>query len=275
MIVGFDGGRNGSKTFTQDYKWWFPSCLGTNRSFTLDKEFGEHDMTVTHKGNSYLIGNIAEVESLDGARNFLKSKANLDTLVFTLVGIHRVIKDGDDVELVVCHPITNHKGKDKEIIKSMLLGRHSIIVNGIPKTFNIDSASVTVEGACGIFAIKDLPQIAHGIDVGSATVNYSTWYKGNWIDKLSGTLSYGIENSRLPIDGFTRKLAMDFSRCIQETQGTVYVFGGAAQRICDHLSQYITNQQVVCAQDPLYTNARACYEIGVRLHERKKAIQTK
>lgn len=266
--IGLDVGRSGVKTYSDNGKWVYPASVGSYRNFKLDKHLTENDMIVQYNDNTYLVGEIADIEAHDGTRNFLKSKANPDTQILSVVGIHRLVNDGATVNVVICHPIDNHRGTDKTRLKSLLEGRHTVIVNGNRKTFTIDTVSVTPEGACALFAIEGLPPVAHGIDIGSATVNYATWLRGGWVDRLSGTLPYGFDNSNLSVERFARKVAMDFSRMVQDVKGQVFVFGGIAEQIVPHLSQYITNQRVVAVEDSLYVNAKSCYNIGVKLHEK-------
>lgn len=272
-IIGVDIGRSRCKFYTENNKWSFESCLGSYRTFNLEKSLGKDDSIVEYEDKKYFVGNIAAEESYDAAKNFLKTKALPDTKILALVGIHKLVDESENVRIVICHPIDNHKGRDKNKIKEMLVGEHTVKVNDVTKSFRIESVSVTPECACAKFAIEDLPQIAHCLDIGSATTNYATWIKNGWIDKLSGTIPYGFDNSNLSMNDFARKVVMDLSKRVPTISGNVYVIGGLADSITPYLIQYVNSHKVLAVEEGLFTNAKACYKIGVELYEQTKNLQ--
>lgn len=270
VIVGLDTGRNEVKAIAKSQQLSFPSAIGIHRELKMERELAESDMILVYEGKKYYVGSIAEIESHDGTKNFLKSKAHADTKLLGLVAIHRLVQTGDHVHLVICHPIENHKGQDKAKLKEMFIGEHQVTLNGLTKQIIVESVSVTSECACALFAIDGIPTLAHGLDIGSATVNYATWYKGNWVDRLSGTLPYGAENSNLSVDRLARKVAIDFSKMVQEVKGNVYLFGGLHEVIAPYLVDYITGHRVISVPDGKFVNAKACYNMGEKLYAKRQ-----
>lgn len=267
-IIGLDVGRHRVKVCSDGFKLSFPSYCGSYRPLRLERTMTEDDMIVEWKGVRYYVGAIARDEADDGVQNFLTSKVTTDTQLIGLTALHRIIENGEEVALTVGHPINNHMQPEKEGMRQLFIGEHKLTVNGVHKRFTVTNVTIVPEGASAQFLLPSKHTIAHGIDAGGATTNYCTWERGRWVDRLSGTLQFGLENIRLSMDQFARLVANSVAQKIHQFRGPIYVMGGAAEHLSSALRQYIRNVSIEPLEDGMYANARAYYEIGVKLHEK-------
>jgi plasmid segregation protein ParM len=268
-----DVGRSETKVFDGSVKYSFPSYCGVYRPLRLEREITEHDMIVEWNGGKWYVGEIARDESDDGIQNFLSSKVTMDTKLLGLVALHRIVKNGEEFELVTGHPIENHVPIEKEGMRNLFVGEHELTINGVYKRFTVTKGTVVPECAAAQFIIPQKHNVAHGVDVGGATTNFVTWEKGKWIDRLSGTLPFGLEKIRnMSIDQFARLIANGIAQRILQFRGSIYVMGGAAQPLAIALQKQIRNAPVIALEDGKFSNVRAYYEIGVKLREK---LQTK
>lgn len=267
-VIGLDVGRYRVKAYSNGFKTSFSSYCGSYRSLKLERTMTNEDMVVKWDGRVYFVGEIAKDEADDGVQNFLSTKVTFDTKLLGLVAIHRLVDDGDEIFLTIGHPIANHIQSEKEGMKELFIGTHELTVNDIRKSFTISNVTVLPEGASTQFILPEKHTLAHGIDVGGATTNYCTWEKGRWIDRLSGTLPFGLENKKMNIEQFSRFIINNIAQRINQFNGHIYTIGGAAHLISDSLKQYIKNINISPLEEGSFANAVAYYTIGVKQYEK-------
>ncbi|GIM45224.1 hypothetical protein DNHGIG_07730 [Collibacillus ludicampi] len=268
-IFGLDVGRHRVKVYSDGIKLSFPSYCGSYRTLRLERTMTEEDMVVEWKGCRYYVGSIARDEAEDGIQNFLTSKVTTDTQLIGLTALHRFVENGEEIALVIGHPISNHTQPEKEGMRQLFTGEHDLTVNGEHKRFTITNVTVVPEGASTQFILPKKHTVAHGIDAGGATTNYCTWERGRWVDRLSGTLEFGLENIRnLSMEQFARLVANSVARKLHQFCGPIYVLGGAAEPLSSALRQYIRNVPIEPLEDGMFANARAYYDIGVKMYEK-------
>lgn len=192
QLVAVDSGRSGTKVVSEGVREWFPSVLGEYRELRLERKMKRTDMVVEYGEQRYYVGDVARDESVSGAQLMVTTKAHHDTKIFTLAALHRVVPSGAAVFLVTGEPIANHTAGEKLRMKQLLLGGHRVIVNGEAKTFDIVRVEVAAEGATAGWALRRSRRY-HLVDAGSRTVNFATMEGGRWIDRLSGSLDFGLE----------------------------------------------------------------------------------
>lgn len=261
--IGLDVGRHRVKIYTDDSKRLsFASYSGEYRDLKLEREMGTEDRIVEFRGNKYYVGPIAQDESWDGVQSFLISKVNFDTLLLGLTAINGIVESGDEIRLVVGHPVSNHHDKEKERMRKLFIGRHNITVNGRYRMFDISDVIVTSECAATTYLLPEKHEIAHGIDAGGATTNFVTWKRGMWIDRLSGTLPHGLDNTNMSMERFARLVSIEVSKAIHIFQGPIYTMGGASNELAYALKGYVHDQQIIPLNEGLFANAKAYYQIG-------------
>lgn len=261
-VLGIDSGRHKVKGTDGNRRISFSSYIGEYRELNLEREMSSEDRIVEMGNRKYYVGPVARDESWDGVQSFLTSKVNFDTLLLTLTAVNGLVESGDEIRLVVGHPVANHKPNEKEAMRKMLLGRHSISVNGRYRVFDITDVIVTSECAVATYLLPEKHPIAHGIDAGGATTNFVTWKKGMWIDRLSGTLPFGLDNTHLSMERFARLSSIEISKSIHTFQGPIYTMGGVANELAHALKLYVPNLPIIPLEEGLFANATAYYKVG-------------
>jgi plasmid segregation protein ParM len=261
-IIGLDVGRHRVKAYTDGRFISFPSYTGDYRPLRLERTMTREDYVVELDARYYYVGSIAADASDDGAQSFLQSKAHFDTKLLGLTAIHLLVDDGDEVEVVTGHPVANHVDAEKEAMRELFVGRHQIDVNGIRKHYTITRVTVTSECACATYLLPTKHPIAHGIDGGGATTNLVTWKHGKWIDRLSDTFPFGMDNTSYTIDRYARMVAIASMKRIHEFQGPIYTLGGVAEQLSHSLKQYVRNVPIIPLEEGAFANARAYHTVG-------------
>lgn len=262
-LVAVDAGRSGTKVVTNGTRDYFPSILGEYRELRLERRMTRTDMVVEYDGQRYYVGDVARDESVSGAQLMVRTKAHNDTRIFVLAAMHRVLPDSAYVFLVTGEPIDNHTAGEKLRMKQLLLGDHSVRVNGELKTFHVVRVEVAAECATVGWALRR-PGRYHVVDAGSRTVNFATMDNGRWIDRLRGSMDFGLETvQNISLSMFARMIAAELSKHVG-TLAPIVLMGGKAGPLAEYLEQYA---EVEVHPDPLYANATAFYHLGVKALE--------
>lgn len=276
MILGIDSGNHKVKIAGEHGLMDFISAVGESREINLKQVHGEDDMVFKYEGRKGFAGSLALYESEFGGSLMGDSKAHEDAKIRTLIGIHRYTSihnlNNETFQIILGQPISKHIESEKDKIKQMLTGFHSIEVNGITKSFTIDQIQVAAEGASAFFCA---PQegLVRIIDLGSGTCNYSTMIDGRFVDKESGTLHFGMNTNKT---NDTSALARGIATNTLKRWGSgdpVFVVGGAAEDIHQYLIEYYSNIQVMYPifnkqfVSPIFANAVAFYNIAVNVYE--------
>lgn len=270
QLVAVDTGRSGTKVVTDGMRDYFPSVLGEFRELRLERKMNRTDMVIEYKGQRYYVGEVARDESVSGAQMMVKTKAHQDTKIFALAALHHVVPNGAHLFVVTGEPIDNHTGGEKLRMKQLLLGSHDITVNGEEKHFDIVRVEVAAEGATAGWALHR-PGRYHIVDAGSRTVNFATMDGGRWIDRLSGSMDFGLETvQNISLSMFARMTIAELSRRVGSLAPIVLV-GGKADALVEYMEQYTSD--VEAHPDPLYANANAFYALGVKALETATAQQ--
>lgn len=264
QLVAVDTGRSGTKVVADGVREYFPSVLGEYRELRLERKMSRTDRIVEYKGQRYYVGDVARDESVSGAQLMTASKAHMDTKILALTALHLVVDDGAAVFVVTGEPIDNHREGEKLKMKQLLLGTHEIMVNGVTKCFNVVRVEIAAEGATAAWALRRSGRY-HLIDAGSRTVNYATMERGRWIDRLSGSMDFGLETvQNISLSMFARMVVAELSKKVGSLSPIVLT-GGKAELLQDYVAQY--TDQVETHHDPLYANAQSFYELGVQALE--------
>lgn len=259
-LVAVDTGRSGTKVITDGVRDCFPSVLGEYRELRLERKMKRTDMVVEYGGQKYYVGDVAREESVSGAQMMLSSKAHIDTKIFALTALHRVLPSGAAVFVTTGEPIDNHTPGEKLKLKQLLLGGHEVTVNGETKHFDIVRVEVAAEGATAGWALRKAGRY-HIVDAGSRTVNFATMENGRWINQFSGSLDFGLETvQNISLSMFARMAVAELSRRLR-TLAPIVLIGGKADVLVEYFEQFAS--EVEAHPDPLYANAQAFYDLGV------------
>jgi plasmid segregation protein ParM len=276
MRLGVDAGNYRVKICGDYGLMDFISTIGEARQINLQQTHGQDDMVFEYEGERGFAGTLALYESEFGGSLMGDTKAHRDTLLRVVIGIHRytTINNIEETEfdIVIGQPISKHISDEKQRIKGMIKGWHTIIVNGIEKSFHIRRVECAAEGVSSFWS-NPRGGLVRILDIGSGTVNYSTLLDQRFIDKDSGTLSFGVNtNKSNNLQALSRGIATHVLKK-WDSQDKVLVVGGISEQIVEHLKTYFPNVEVLYPvfnqqySNPIYGNAIAFYFIGVNIYE--------
>lgn len=262
MIIGIDAGNYGTKVAMESGVYSFRSLLGEWRERNFNSTYG-NDMVYEYQGQKGFAGDIVEHECEFIRERFGDTKAHEDAKLRVLLAIHQFSNDKDN-DIVVGQPIKTHTPDQKEAIKKMLKGTHTLTVNGITKTINITNIDVAPEGAISYWAYEGLEQHIRFIDIGSGTINFASVHKGRFVDRDSFTIDYGVNSVRaLDFNSLAAAIVAESSKR-WKSNDVVRVCGGVAEEVVKYLSTHYKNCEVIKPWDlhPVYTNAIGCFELA-------------
>lgn len=276
MKLGIDAGNYAVKMCGEKGLLHFNSAIGEARDIRLQQQHGYDDMVFEYEGEKGFAGSLAIYESEFGGSLMGDTKAHRDTKLRVLIGIHRYCEmykiDEIDFEIVVGQPISNHSNEDKEKIKSMLKGEHTITVNGIEKTFSIDKIEVAAEGVTSHWSNPRQGKVRI-LDIGSGTVNYASVIDSRYVDKDSGTLAFGVNTNKSDsIKSLSRGIATHTLKK-WSADDKVLLVGGIAETILPYIKEYFSNAEVLYPvfngqyANSIYANAIAFYIVAVNIYE--------
>lgn len=285
MILGVDAGNDAVKVCGQFGVMSFSSTLGEWRERNLTNSYVGDEMEWEYGGRKGFAGALATAESdWSNSRKGI-TKAHEDAKMRVLLALHRY-GGSDEYNIIVGQPIDTHNVDHKQAIKQMLIGSHTMRVNGITRTFTIKRVEVAPEGATAALSCP-LEGVQRVIDLGSGTTNFATVVgirneQGKLIirniDLDSWTVARGMGNTK------SKNLA-DIARGIVneawqrwEVSDTYRLAGGGAMPMLSFLKEHLPNVDVIRPSIsmyhnthkqlplPVYANAVAFYELGKRIY---------
>lgn len=270
--IGIDAGNYEVKVVGGRGPMRFLSLIGEHRDRKIHSVHGDCDMEWEYEGHLLkrgFAGTLAQFESELAVPMFGESKFHEDAKLRTLLAIHRYADSGQ-VQVVVGQPISTH-GRDKLGMKADLLGKHSLKLNGVTKTFQIVEAEVAIEGGAS-FWNKEQMGTVRIIDVGSGTVNYVTLRDKRYQDRESGTLPFGVESLKSAgLPAVARRIGQELAHRWGK-EDPVRLVGGSAEAIEPLLQAYfpqaaayfptIHMNGTIQRVNPVYANAAGFYDMG-------------
>ncbi|MGG0644299.1 ParM/StbA family protein [Sporosarcina gallistercoris] len=278
LILGIDAGNHTAKIAG-------PYGMDSYRTAICDwferdivESHGADDMEFEIDGRKGFAGSIAVYEDEFGrASMFGDTKAHEDTKIRVLLAIYRYGKkygiDITDVSLVTGQPIVSHKPTDKEAIQQMLVGTHTLHVNGETQSIHIVETGVAAEGS-GAYWSSPEGGTVRIIDVGSGTVNAATIIDKRYINNASDTFNFGMEtvNNKEDLASVARGIIRNTSRLKWHRNDSVYVCGGIAKDMLPFIQSHYSSAQLlqpmlqegnaVTVADPVYANSIGFYKLA-------------
>src|SRR5690606_1171920 len=136
--------------------------------------------------------------------------------------------------------------------------------NGMEKTFTISKCEIAAEGASSYWSNSQMG-LVRIVDLGSGTCNFATLLDGRFIDKDSGTLTFGMStNKSNDLFALSRGIATNVLKKWDKND-TVFVVGGVAEELKEKLKDYFPNTNILYPiykdrfVNPIYANAVAFY----------------
>jgi plasmid segregation protein ParM len=270
MNIGVDWGNKYVKVAGLLGAMKFASEIGAYRELNLTNALGKDDMIVEYKGRKVFAGTLAE-ESFLGGSIMGESKAHQDALLRVLIALHRY-SNSDLYNVVVGQPIAKHTEEEKNTIKAMLVGEHTVTINGYKKKFRIAQCQVAAEGGAAFWSAPQMG-VVRIVDVGSGTVNCASLKDRRYLDKGSFTLPFGMNTAgTTDLEEIARSIYANTTAKQWQKDDTVLLVGGVANELIEAMRKYYPNASVlkptlkvndgVKILQPTYANAVGFYNIG-------------
>lgn len=264
-IISIDDGGSSTCVVTRNGQENFPSVKGLFGDRKLTKIISNYDFIVEYKDEKYVMGTLAKNDCKYPLQMHTDSKQNLFYDLSILTAIHQYGYLTN--YLMTSVPISMHNDKEKEGRILRLKGKHTIRVNGVTKTFEIEEAKVAPESASA-FWINEPEGKSRYIDLGSRTIGYATTLYENeetrFIDTESGAFKgKGIEaldvsyNQQALADYICGRLLSMWN-----PEDDVSLLGGGAldEKLVDAIREYFPNAVVL--DNPQMSNALGMYMLG-------------
>ncbi|NNV07112.1 ParM/StbA family protein [Geobacillus sp. MMMUD3] len=270
MIVGIDAGNSEVKVAGPLGLDKFCAAIGEYQERNLENNHGD-GMVWEYEGKKGFAGMLALIESDFGGSIMGDSKAHEDAKMRVLLALHRY-SNSTTYEIVVGQPISRHTPEEKAAIKKMLVGTHTLTVNGVTKTFTITRCEVAAEGATALLSHPS-PGLLRVIDVGSATVNCATLLDMRYVNRDSETLPFGFNTIR---NRDLRELARGIYTRVSKRwkrHDELFLAGGVAEKLLEPIREYFPKAQLLYPihnnqyHEPIYANAVGFYVVGRKLYE--------
>ena len=257
LILGIDAGNHMAKVmgpFGTD-KFRTNICDWFERD--VEESFGEDDMEFEINGRKGYAGTIALYEDEFGNGSIYgDTKAHEDTKIRVLLAINRYLNrycsNVGHIAIVVGQPIKKHKECEKDKIKSMLIGQHTIRVNGKTRSFHIENVGVAPEGSAAYWS-RPQDGLLRIIDIGSGTVNAATIIDKRHINTASDTFNFGVETVKNKDDYKTiaRGIIRNTTRLKWNKSDKVLICGGTSEGIAPFIIEHYHNAEVLT---PVFKN---------------------
>jgi plasmid segregation protein ParM len=268
-IQGVDWGNENIKIANRSGAHQLPANISPFRERKIIQKPGKFDVVIECDGVKKFAGTLAQMEGEWDSRKG-GTKAHEQAKLRLLIALHLFGDDpNDEYEIIVGQPIDfhNEKGKIKELVK----GSHEIIVNGFTKKITIKKVEVAVEGPS---ALMSNPQegLIRVLDIGSGTINFGSLNNMRYVDRDSWTKTQGLatlkgESLEAIAEGIADEATMKWN-----LNDTVYVVGGGAKKLIEHLKAHFTNCELLHPilndrlYSPIFANAIGFYEVGRKIY---------
>ncbi|MFD2703800.1 ParM/StbA family protein [Paenibacillus shunpengii] len=265
QVVGLDIGRRYVKAYDGRQMISFSSYVGEGRDRKLMTDYGSDSFDVIFKNQRSFVGGLAYHESEYFRAMMTDDKAHEDTLLLALTALCKV---GISVCTVVTGlPVKNHTERNKQAIRELLQGRHTIeMVGGGTRHIHITRVEVAAEGG-GAFFAAPRDGLVRTLDGGSKTFNAVTMYNRMFNDRDSWTLvgpdgnSFGFEtNKDLDEVQLIKRVVGDLSKR-WGSDDLVFTTGGKADRLAELIRPYFKNAQPNSVHG-MFDNAIGFYNAG-------------
>lgn len=145
-------------------------------------------------------GETTYIEIGEYEREFNKVNKNYLPLLFYAISN---ATEESDINLCLLLPIAQMPNKDK-FINKLKNNSFNFLINGVPKTININKVAVLPEGLVSFYSMQSKDEDTLIIDIGSRTVNYASFVEGkiesNFTEKIGVLDLYSsikdIENAK-------------------------------------------------------------------------------
>lgn len=272
LIAPIDTGRDTIKLIN---KKQFRSVVGDWQKRNLSNE-GDYEVTINDE--KFFVGDLAISESITPREMTTESKIHSETKILFLTALYLTTTDENPI-VITGVPITQFLPETKAEFEKLLFGCYDIKINDqTTRHFNINNITIVPEGAASFwYALSKNKQLEFGkkriIDIGSRTINFATLNGKKYINKDSGTLSYGclkLKDDKITHEQLANKIIADLSQKWLEynSDDVILLTGGGSLLIGEILKAHYKN----CLQieNPVFANVEGYYRMGLETWIKKQ-----
>ena len=282
-IIAIDNGKMNMKVTDGASEYCYPNKY--SKVFTDDENLlGANTFNVTYRGQNYTIGANASTSDKN------EGKASEPHIVQALTAITRFIEPEckEDLYIMYGESIDMYFNNAHKIeIKTKLEGKHTIYVNGVAYTFNIEYVQVLPEGIGEI--LQDLEKydgVQYVVDIGGGTINFLKTINGRPDSDVSSSHLLGVNNiiskvqkelkrtgyGRHEQDALEQLAKLDEELAVNDINihnilkvHPVIFVGGGSDLLKFHINKYYKSDVVdnLVVDNALMANVRGFYEYGL------------
>jgi len=269
QIIPIDCGRNTVKLLNNQS---FRSVVGDwHHREMSDNE--EYEVIINDK-EKYFVGQLALDESVAAIEMNIPSKIHNQTKVLFLTGVALSVIEQDS-DLVICTgvPVADFNSATKNALEKLLYGEYDIRVNDIHiKKLRINSITIIPEGVASFqYALSKDESLAIGkkriLDIGSLTVNYSSFNQLKFVTRDSGTINFGtikLKGNQIDNEMYVSKIISELSQRFADYDQSdkILLTGGGALQFGDLFKKHYPNCSIV--PDPVFANTLGFNWMGAK-----------
>lgn len=264
-VISIDDGGSSTCVVTRHGQENFPSVKGLLGDRKLTEISSKYDFIVEYKGEKYVMGTLAKNDCKYPLQMHTDSKQNTFYDLSVLTAIHQYGYLTN--YLMTSVPISMHNDKEKEGRILRLKGKHTIRVNDITKTFEIEDVKVAPESASA-FWINEPKGRNRYIDLGSRTIGYATTLYEHEVTRFIDTESGAFKGKGIEaLDVSYNQQALADYICgrllsMWNPEDDVSLLGGGAldEKLVDAIREYFP--KVTALDNPQMSNALGMYLLG-------------
>lgn len=264
-LISIDDGGSSVCVITKHRQEMFVSVKGLYGKRNLTNANGKHDFVVDYLGKSYVAGSLAKYDCAMPLKMHTDTKQHIFFDLSVLIAIHQYGYLSNNV--IVSVPIEMHTEEEKQGRINRLKGSHTVVVNGVSKTFAIADVKVAPESAVS-FWVNEPSGKAKFIDLGSRTIGFASTINENgenrFIDMQSGTIfGKGLEalGKQYDSSGLADFICGELL-AKWDMNDKVFLLGGGSldNELVEQIKTYFPKAEVM--QNPQMANAIGMYNLG-------------
>jgi len=268
QIVSIDCGRNTVKLSNNQS---FRSVVGDwHHREMSDNE--EYEVIINDK-EKYFVGQLALDESYAAIEMTTTSKIHQQTRTLFLTGVALSLEENDN-ELFICTgvPVIDFNATTKKALEDLLFGKYDIQINGKHKKFTINNLNIIPESVASFqYALSKDESLAIGkkrvIDLGSLTVNLSSFNLKKFVTRDSGTIPFGsikLKDNYIDDFQYVDKIVAEISTKFTDYDSSdrVLLTGGGALRFGTLFKKYYKNLEIL--DNCVFSNVEGYQRMGVK-----------
>ncbi|MDP5275254.1 ParM/StbA family protein [Chengkuizengella axinellae] len=266
ITIGADVGKYKTKIKWRGGIQSHLSSVSTFRELRGEIPLDDQNMIIEYENQKFFVGDLADREG----QNYLNSpdwhKSNTVTLINLFAAVSRI--PSTDFSIVVGNPFGINTPKERERLKSMIVGTKHFKVNHKDYRVTIHNVGVAPEGMAAYYSVP-LHNDLNILDFGSSTIHAIAIRNRRLTDSRSHTFDFGFESL---VDTDYRSIMQGIKFKLEKKWGDfnkrIMLIGGMASEMDAFVKEQYPNSQITIHHNQHFANALGMYEMGKVAYER-------